>query len=97
MALIGFPFLAGFYSKDLIIEVAAGSFIFGGNFIYWLETLAAILTTIYSTRLLFFTFLDQANGFQKVYLNTHEAPIFMAIPLFLLAIFVIHIKFVLIK
>ncbi len=92
-ALIGFPFLAGFYSKDLIIESAASSFFFGSNFVYWLATIAAIFTTIYSTRLLFFTFLDQPNGFKVVYKNIHEAPIFMAIPLFLLAILSIFVGF----
>jgi NADH-ubiquinone oxidoreductase chain 5 len=61
--------------------------------VYWLATIAAIFTTIYSTRLLFFTFLDQPNGFKVVYKNIHEAPIFMAIPLFLLAILSIFVGF----
>ncbi len=92
-ALIGFPFLAGFYSKDLIIEAAANSYYIGANFTYWLATIAAIFTTIYSTRLLFFTFLDQPNGFKIIYTKIHEAPFFMAIPLFLLAILSIFIGF----
>jgi NADH-ubiquinone oxidoreductase chain 5 len=85
-ALIGFPFFAGFYSKDLIIEASAGSFSFGSNFIYWVATLAAIFTTIYSTRLLFLTFLEIPNGYRCFYFTIHEAPFFMAVPLFLLAI-----------
>lgn len=92
-ALIGFPFLAGFYSKDLLIEVAAGSFFFGSNFVYWFATIAAIFTTIYSTRLLFFTFLDQPNGYRISFQNIHEAPFFMALPLFLLAILSIFVGF----
>ncbi len=92
-ALIGFPFLAGFYSKDIILESAAGSFIWGGNFVYWFATIAAIFTTIYSTRLLFLTFLDQPNGYKKIYLQIHEAPFFMALPLFILGIFSIFIGF----
>jgi proton-translocating NADH-quinone oxidoreductase chain L len=92
-ALIGFPFLAGFYSKDLIIESAAGSFIFGSNFIYWISSLAAILTTIYSTRLLFFTFLDAPNGSRKIFLQVHEASFFMLLPLIFLGFLSIFIGF----
>ncbi len=87
LALIGFPFLAGFYSKDLILETAFGGFRLGSNFVYWLATLAAIFTTIYSTRLIFFTFLDTPNGYRSIYFKIHDAPIFMAISLLLLGFF----------
>jgi proton-translocating NADH-quinone oxidoreductase chain L len=92
-ALVGFPFLAGFYSKDLIIEAAANSYYVGANFTYWLAMIAAIFTTIYSTRLLFFTFLDQPNGFKIIYNQIHEAPFFMAFPLFILAFLSILVGF----
>jgi len=60
IALMGFPFLTGFYSKDLIIETAFG----GGNyeissyFSFWLALFTAFLTAFYSIRLLYYTFVS---------------------------------------
>jgi len=56
LALIGFPFLTGFYSKDVILEVAYAKYTLSGNFAYWLGSLAALFTSYYSFRLLFLTF-----------------------------------------
>jgi proton-translocating NADH-quinone oxidoreductase chain L len=58
LALIGFPFLTGFYSKDVILEVAYAKYTLSGNFAYWLGTASALLTSYYSFRLLFLTFLS---------------------------------------
>ena len=62
LALIGFPFLTGFYSKDVILEVAYGKFTTEGHFSYILGTIGAFLTAFYSTRLLYLTFLSSPNG-----------------------------------
>jgi len=56
LALIGFPFLTGFYSKDVILEVAYAKYTLSGNFAYWLGSLSALFTSYYSFRLLFLTF-----------------------------------------
>jgi NADH-ubiquinone oxidoreductase chain 5 len=48
LALRGFPFLAGFYSKDVILELAFGSFTVQGRFVYILGSIAAFLTAFYS-------------------------------------------------
>jgi NADH-ubiquinone oxidoreductase chain 5 len=83
---IAFPFLSGFYSKEIIILSGAGQYSFHGSFAYWMTTLAAFFTSIYTTRLLYLTFFSIPNGPRNNYENTHEAPFFMAIPLGILAI-----------
>ena len=47
---------AGFWSKDAILEVAYGRGTELGNFAFWMGTLAALLTSFYSWRLMFLTF-----------------------------------------
>jgi len=66
LALIGFPFLAGFYSKDLILEVAFGKYSLEGYFCYFLGTVGAFFTAFYSTRLAYLTFISKPNGYRKV-------------------------------
>jgi NADH-ubiquinone oxidoreductase chain 5 len=83
---IAFPFLSGFYSKEIIILSGYGQYSFQGSFAYWLTTLAAFFTSIYTTRLLYLTFFAIPNGPKNYYENTHEAPFFMAVPLGILAI-----------
>jgi NADH-ubiquinone oxidoreductase chain 5 len=85
LALIGFPFLTGFYSKDVILEVAYAKYTIGGNFAYWLGVISALFTSYYSFRLLFLTFLGPINAFKANLQNVHEAPQLMAWPLILLA------------
>ena len=55
-ALAGFPFLSGFYSKDLILEIAYSKYTLVGIFSYWLGSIGAFLTAFYSFRVLYFTF-----------------------------------------
>ena len=66
LALIGFPFLAGFYSKDLILELSYGKYTSYSHFSYYLGTFGAFLTAFYSTRLLCLTFLVKPNGYKSV-------------------------------
>jgi NADH-ubiquinone oxidoreductase chain 5 len=56
LAIMGFPFLTGFYSKDLILEFAYVNFIIDGLFIYFLGLISAIFTSIYSIRLIRLSF-----------------------------------------
>jgi NADH-quinone oxidoreductase subunit L len=56
LALTGFPYTAGYFSKDAIIEAAFASHRFGASYGFWLTTLAAGLTSFYSWRLVFMTF-----------------------------------------
>lgn len=85
LALIGFPFLTGFYSKDVILEVSYAKYTLHGNFAYWLGSLSALFTSYYSFRLLYLTFLAPTNAFKQSIKHIHDAPVIMAIPLILLA------------
>nr|BCT43287.1 NADH dehydrogenase subunit 5 [Musa coccinea] len=86
LSLIGFPFPTGFYSKDVILELAYTKYTFSGNFAFWLGSVSVLFTSYYSFRLLFLTFLVPTNSFGRDRLKCHDAPIPMAIPSTLLAI-----------
>ena len=86
LALTGFPFLSGFYSKDAIIEFAYLKTSSLGNYAASVGIFTAFLTSIYSWRLFFKTFHGPYNN-KKVLINeTHESPIIMLAPLFFLSI-----------
>src|SRR6201996_6305302 len=63
LALIGLPFLTGFYSKDLILELALTKYSFECSFAYALGIITAFLTSFYSFRLFFITFLARNHSF----------------------------------
>nr|QRH18115.1 NADH dehydrogenase subunit 5 [Blastocladiella sp.] len=94
LSLMALPFLTGYYSKDVILEVAYGQFLVTGTFTYWLGTITATLTAFYSTHTLLFSFFGAPSGSKKIYNTIHEAPLIMAIPLFLLSICSIFIGYV---
>jgi NADH-ubiquinone oxidoreductase chain 5 len=93
LALSGFPFLTGFYSKDLILESAFGSFTVFGHYSYFLGLLSAFLTAYYSTRLLFLTFLSKPNGFRSMYEHAFDSSYFISIVLGLLTLPSIFVGF----
>jgi len=94
LSLLATPWLTGFYSKDLIIELAYGNYSFSGTYAYILGSLTAGLTAFYSFRLISLVFLTVPNGPIKSYLNSHEASNSVIIPLFILALFSIFFGFV---
>jgi NADH-ubiquinone oxidoreductase chain 5 len=69
LALIGFPFLAGFYSKDLVLEASYGKYSLTGYFSYCLGTVGAFFTAFYSMRLCYLTFISRPTGHKKVLTN----------------------------
>jgi NADH-ubiquinone oxidoreductase chain 5 len=93
LALMGFPFLTGFYSKDTILEVAYAKYTIWGHFSYYLGTLAAFCTAFYSMRLLFLVFLAEPNGNLVVITNAHDGSWRMGFPLFILSILSIVVGF----
>jgi NADH-ubiquinone oxidoreductase chain 5 len=86
LALIGFPFLTGFYSKDLILETAAGKYTSTGYFCYLLGALGAFFTAFYSMRLSFLTFLSKPNGNRKSLINVLDAGKYVSTALIFLAV-----------
>src|SRR6267154_1788357 len=94
LSLLATPWLTGFYSKDLIIELAYGQYSFTGIYAYILGSLTAGLTAFYSFRLISLVFLTVPNGIKNVYLNSHESNLAVIIPLFVLALFSIFFGFV---
>lgn len=86
LSLIGFPFLSGFYSKDMILELTYAAYKWEGNFAYFLGTVAAFFTAFYSFRLIYLTFLIKPNAPKPHMLAAHDASFIMGLPLALLAI-----------
>ena len=93
LALMGIPFLTGFYSKDVILEVAYVNYNFSGIISYWLGLLSAGFTSFYSFRLIYLTFLGNPNGFKNAMQNAHDAPFALGLPLFILGICSLFIGF----
>jgi NADH-ubiquinone oxidoreductase chain 5 len=94
LSLVAFPFMTGFYSKDLILESAYGQFLFSSCVVYFIATVGAIFTTLYSVKVLYLTFLTNPNGPLINYKQAHEGDIFMSIPLIILAIFSIFFGYI---
>ena len=86
LALTGFPFLSGYYSKDAIIEFAYLKNSTIGFYAVFIGILTAILTSIYSWRLFFKTFHGKYSNEKINIENIHESPMIMLAPLILLAI-----------
>ncbi len=86
LSLVGFPFLTGFYSKDVILEAAYATYSISGNIAYWLGSVCVALTAYYSFRLLFLSFLAPTNAHRVALQHAHDAPTLMAVPLIVLAV-----------
>ena len=86
LALTGFPFLSGFYSKDAIIEFAYLKGNTAGYYAAGVGIVTAFLTSIYSWRLIFKTFHGEYNNKSIKIEETHESPLVMLVPLIILSI-----------
>jgi NADH-quinone oxidoreductase subunit L len=85
LAIIGFPYFSGYYSKESILENAYYSSSSMATFAYTVGILTALLTAFYSWRLLFMTFHGQTRSDKKTFDHAHESPLVMTLPLILLA------------
>ena len=86
IALMGIPPFAGYFSKDLILEYALSIHSFNGTNIYMLGCLGAFLTSVYSTRLIYLTFLNKTNIKTDIFNKIKEPGFTMLFPLFILSI-----------
>ena len=93
LALTGFPFLSGFYSKDAIIEFAYLKGNTTGYYAAGIGIFTAFLTSIYSWRLIFKTFHGEYNNKEINIEETHESPLVMLVPLVILSIGSIFVGF----
>ena len=94
LSLVAFPFMTGFYSKDFILESAYGQYYFSSTVVYFIATIGAMFTTLYSVKVLYLTFLTNPNGPLINYRLAHEGDIFMSLPLIILAVFSIFFGFI---
>jgi NADH-quinone oxidoreductase subunit L len=83
LALIGFPFLSGYFTKDAIIEAALDRGDVWGYVLGGVAVLGAGLTAFYMTRLMLMTFFGRARWEEGV--HPHESPATMTLPMVVLA------------
>jgi NADH-quinone oxidoreductase subunit L len=86
LSLTGFPFTAGFVSKDAIIEATYTAHSQVGTYAFILTLVSAILTSFYSWRLMFLAFEGKPREPRDVLEHAHEPPWTMGLPLILLAL-----------
>lgn len=92
LSLVGFPFLTGFYSKDLILELACAQYTLSGDFVWFCGTLSVAFTAYYSFRLIGCTFLS--NSQQHKFKRNHDPDMLMCFPLMVLALGSIFVGFI---
>ena len=86
LALTGFPYTAGYFSKDAVIEAAYMTQTGAGQYAFWMVLIAALFTSFYSWRLIFMTFHGRSRADAEVLSHAHESPKVMLVPLMLLAV-----------
>ena len=86
IAIAGLPFLAGFFSKDLILELSISKYTISSFTVFWLGSLSAMLTAFYSFRIVYLTFYGSFNTYKFYLQSTHELTYNMAFSLFILSI-----------
>jgi NADH-quinone oxidoreductase subunit L len=82
LAIAGFPFLSGFFSKDEILAHA----LHGNVGIYVALAFSALLTAVYMFRLYFVVFHGSFRGGETLKHHLHESPLNMTLPLMVLAV-----------
>jgi NADH-quinone oxidoreductase subunit L len=86
LALIGFPGLSGFFSKDIIIEALRHSGTEGAGYAWWCAMMGVFVTALYTFRLVFMTFHGRERMDEHTREHLHESPWVVTLPLIALAI-----------
>jgi NADH-quinone oxidoreductase subunit L len=86
LALIGMPFLSGFYSKEAIIEVQGFSQLTASSYAYLCVLIGVFFTALYSFRLFFMVFHTKERMDEKTRSHLKESPVVVLVPLIALAI-----------
>lgn len=97
LALIGFPFFSGFYSKDLIIEAVHKSQLPFAHWAYLATLFSVFVTALYSFRMFFLVFHTKPRMLPKTQEHLQESPWVVWVPLALLAIPSVFIGFILVE
>ncbi len=86
LAIIGFPYFSGYYSKESILKNTFFSSSSISSYAYTVGILTALLTAFYSWRLLLMTFHGKSKVEKDLYKNMKDSPLVMTLPLILLAV-----------
>ena len=89
LSLVGLPFLSGYYSKDLILEIIYLNDYEYSFYFFVMGVIGVLFTSIYSLRLLVYVFHRDNVADEKVIAHIHESPSIMILPLVILSIFAI--------
>lgn len=94
LSLTGFPFLTGFYSKEVVLEVAFTKFSINSYFIYWLGVIAAFITSFYSIRLVYLVFFSTPNSYVRSVSTSHESSSYISYVLGFLGLISVFVGFI---
>ena len=89
LSLSGIPFFSGYFSKELIINSSLNSNLFLSNFVYFISIIVAILTAIYSFRLIIFVFHGDINFKLSKYSSIKENNFTMIFPMIVMGLFAV--------
>lgn len=92
LSLMAIPGLTGYYSKDIIIETLYGTYNLSGYIMYYVATSSAILTSVYSLRVIYLTFINNPNINKYSLTFIHDDKI-MIIPMTILALYSIFLGY----
>ena len=82
----GFPFFAGFYSKDMILEAAYAAHSVPGSMAFWLGMCSRISDRFLQLAFMIMAFHGAPRASAETMAHVHESPRVMTVPLFVLSI-----------
>ena len=81
MSLMGLPFYTGYYSKDIIIHSSSYTYVWSDLWKFWISSIPILLTTLYSTKLLYLVFIKEARANKSTILKVGEGSKLTLFPL----------------